>query len=309
MKLFDSFDPAIAHTKRVLFAPFDFMKWFLFGIIVFLECLATNGTGTGTGIGGGGGGDGGGNPDSQIDSEPFSLDWEQFSPWIIAAIGITVVCAILVLGLIVICQWIGSRFTMIFIESVANNEVTIGRSWTARSRNGNSLFLFKLCLMVVALLVLIVFGGIAAQVFFSAGKEAGDNILPIVFPVIVLGVLTLIFLIIVSILTRNFVAPLMYRFDLTALEGWRMFKPIMKSNLLSVFGFLLYKIVFGFMIGSGTILLGCVTCCIGFLPIINHTILAPAYVFDRSLTLLMIGTLGPEYQMIKPAQQKEAGEQ
>ena len=163
--------------------------------------------------------------------------------------------------------------------------------------------------MVVALFVLIVFGGIAAQVFFSAGIEAGDNILPIVIPIIGLGVLALIFLIIVSILTRNFVAPLMCRFDLTALEGWRMLKPIMKSNLLSVFGFILYKIVFGFMIGIGTVLLGCVTCCIRFLPIISHTIWAPVYVFDRSLALLMIGALGPEYQMIKPAQQKEAGEQ
>jgi len=190
-----------------------------------------------------------------------------------------------------------------------NVDLPIGRSWTARSRNGNSLFRFKLCLMVVALFVLIVFGGIAAQVFFSAGIEAGDNILPIVIPIIGLCVLALIFLIIVSILTRNFVAPLMCRFDLTALEGWRMFKPIMKSNLLSVFGFILYKIVFGFMIGIGTVLLGCVTCCIGFLPIISHTIWAPVYVFERSLALLMIGALGPEYQMIKPAQQKEAGEQ
>ena len=68
-----------------------------------------------------------------------------------------------------------------------------------------------------------------------------------------------------------------------------------------LFLFLVIRFAYFIAFGIASVLIGCVTCCIGFLPVIHHTLFAPFYVFDRSYSLYVLESLGPDFRIIQPA--------
>ncbi len=117
-------------------------------------------------------------------------------------------------------------------------------------------------------------------------------------PIIGFFFLTSLVISIVSVLQTCFVSPLMLRFDLPCLQAWGVFMSLLSGNVLAIIGFLLLRFLYSALAGIVMMLVGCVTCCIGLLPVISQTVMSPYYVFDRSMSLYMLQDLGPEYTFI-----------
>jgi hypothetical protein len=102
----------------------------------------------------------------------------------------------------------------------------------------------------------------------------------------------------IQALLRNFVAPLMYRFDARCLEAWKIFGQACRGNIGRIILFFLIRLAYLIPMFFMMCLGGCLTCCIGFIPVIRESLFAPLYVFDRAYSLCVIGSLGPEFQII-----------
>jgi hypothetical protein len=118
--------------------------------------------------------------------------------------------------------------------------------------------------------------------------------------VIAVGVVAGLAFLVIHLLLTTFVMPLMYKDDVLCIEGWRRFRVMSSGNVGPIL--LLFVIRFAYFIGFGIVafFVGCLTCCIGFIPYIYHTLFAPFYVFDRAYSLHAIESLGPGYGMFTP---------
>ncbi|MBN2310355.1 MAG: hypothetical protein JXR94_15380 [Candidatus Hydrogenedentes bacterium] len=305
MQVIESIERAIQHTKRVLFQPFTFSKWLCLGLIAFLDVVL------------GGGGKGGGfsyNPYGGFGSQgpggggtfhPAEMIGK-FEGWIGAHLGVILAIAIPVLllwaGLILVSQWLGARGQMMFIRAVARDEAALGVNWRETRGPAWSLFLFRVCLAFAGTVVV---AGLGAAAYLSVRVIAlGDvrEISPYVFallPYLLVAIAIGIGFGVVSALLRSFVAPLMLHLNQPCLQTWGSFGHILRGNWLPILGFFGLKLLYSMGFGIVAALAGCITCCIGGLPVIHHTLFAPYYVFDRSVSLFMLQSLGPEYAIVQ----------
>lgn len=288
MQLFDQFQPAMDRTKQLLFQRFDIGVWFSFGLIIFLEMLATGGGGSGVNFPSTGSGN-----DVNLDQ---TRQWVmEYLPIILA---VTAAVFVFAFALTLLLQWLGSRGTMMFIRATATGDHGIGNNWRATRRTGNSLFMFRLALMAIGFCAMLLLTAIALVIFLGSAVTELWGLLVALLPVIALAILMAFAFAIVQSVVRNFVAPVMYHEDLRIGEAWREIKPFLGANIGPIALFMVYKIVFSFLIGFVALLVGCLTCCIGALPVIGQTILSPLYIFDRSLSLYMIQSANPRYVFI-----------
>ncbi len=96
--------------------------------------------------------------------------------------------------------------------------------------------------------------------------------------------------------THNFVAPLMYLRQQTVLPAWREFRAaLLPGNVGSFLLFLLMQFLLRIAIGIISVMLGCATCCIGFLPYLGTVVTLPLHVFDRCYSVYFLEQFGPEY--------------
>ena len=64
--------------------------------------------------------------------------------------------------------------------------------------------------------------------------------------------------------------------------------------------FLIIKIIYSMIFGVARSLIGYCTCCIGFLPVVGQAVLAPLHVFERTYSIYVLQSLGPDYAIIEP---------
>lgn len=298
MNVTDGLGQAVEHTKRVLFRPFDFGKWVCFGVIIFLDVLFQGG--------GGGGGGGGfnrpGGPDNIADGVNSAREW--VVQHLVVVLPVVAVVFVIIIGLTVLFMWLRSHGTMMLIRAVALNDSDIGENWRRTRQAAFSVFIFRI---VLAAAGFVVFGGFCLMALLTVLSQAARgtdaiwpyvvSLLPIVFIWICLGLAFWL----AETLLRNFVAPLMFHFDLSCVEAWKHFRGVCRGNIPMLFLFLVIRFAYFIAFGIATVLIGCVTCCIGFLPVIHHTLFAPFYVFDRSYSLYVLESLGPDFRIIQPA--------
>jgi hypothetical protein len=313
MAVLDSLNLAVGRARAMLFAPFEFGVWIQIGLIAFLDQLARGGGG-----GGGGGSNFGGMPGGGGGTGNISGEVEEFRRWFIEnlfwilIVGGLIAAVVLSIGLLV--TWLSSRAHMMFIDAVARGRVSFGENWRNVARPAWSLFIFRVVfglimaaasLIVLAAMALLAWPTIASETGFSTGVLF-MSLLPFVLIAVALGVGAFI----IMALLHNFVTPLMYHFDEPCLTAWGRFFSVARGNALAIAGFLGLKIVFLVALSFGTMIIGCVTLCIGFLPVVHHTIFAPYYLFERAFSLYAVQSLGPEYALVAdlygPAEYYEA---
>lgn len=274
---------AIERARFMLFRPFDLAKWLSLGLIILLDVLVS----------------GGGTSNFNFPSGDLSAfewgrqDWARIWP-VVVGIGGVIVAVVLVIG--VVLTWLSSRGQLMFTRAVALDDVSIGDNWRASGSRGFSLFLFRLAFAFVGLLLVLLL--VAAAV--AAVAVAGDAFptAALVILALVIAVPVVVALIIVQVLLRAFVVPIMWRYDLPAMQAWRVFLSILRINKAPVLLFLVIRLAYATVFGITAMLVGCLTCCLGFLPYIHHVLFAPYYVFDRAYSLYMLESLGPDYQMV-----------
>lgn len=290
IEIFAPFGAALELMQKILFRPFDLKKWFVIGFAAFLAHLA------------GGGGNFGGNWNRH-----FPTDWKasmqsatndmsdsvhNFPLWVIP---VAVFAALIILALIAVFLWLGSRGKFIFTDCIVRNRGAIEEPWHEYRREGNSLFVFSIVVALIFLAVVVVFGGI---VFLPAILHHDSFTAGISF---IIGgisfVLAMVILAFAWALISQFMVPIMYRRRCTASEAFRTTLTLIAGRLGTFILYFLFVIVLGLATAMIACLATCVTCCITAIPYVGTVILLPLYVALAAYPLLFLRQFGPEYDV------------
>lgn len=294
--------PAIERVKSLLFRPFDLGKWFTVGFCAWLMCLAE-----------GGGGGFFNFPGNAFDGRGNSCpDMHTiFGGNLPLILTIAAIAGVVVLAIVVVCLWIGSRGQFMFLHCVAANRAEVVIPWHRYKRQGNSLFLFRIVAGIAAVLAVAAVAGTIAGLGFLMHYNAA----PIWMLVVSLAFISLITVVplVVAImvffkLISDFVVPIMFLRGATTVEAWREFRPMLSANKGAFALYILFQVVIAMAIGAlvfAAILTACCACCctmcLWFIPYISTVILLPALVFRLAYTLNYLRQFGTAYDVFAAA--------
>jgi hypothetical protein len=290
---------AIEWVKRVLFRPFDAGKWFVIGFCAWLAWLGQGG-GYSFRLPGG----------NHTHGEDFrqviehARDYVQENLYWIVPAGIAVIAVGLALG--VLLAWLGSRGEFMFLHCVVRDRAQIAAPWREFSREGNSLFGFRLVLLLVAVLMswpILIWCGIKVYRMYFDSDWNVHGILQCVGLVLVLIVVGTV-LAIIGKFTSDFVVPIMYLRRKQCLEAWREFGRLLAANPGEFIVYILFQIVLAIALGLLVLAAVLVTCCLAgcilILPYLGTVLLLPVLVFKRAYSLYYLAQYGPEYDAFAP---------
>jgi len=205
-----------------------------------------------------------------------------------------------------------------FLDGVVRNRGAVREPWGEFRYEGNSLFLFRVCLglAVFCLFIVIAAGSVAVAWPDIQARQFGASAVM----ALVLGIVLLLLLIIavgcVGLFLTDFVVPIMYLRRTSVMPAWREFYGFLLADHVGTFVlYVLFKIVIGLVIGVMTVMITCLTCCCAALPYIGTVILLPLLVFLRAYPLYFLEQFGPEWQLIPgqydlpPAGKRHPGDQ
>lgn len=300
MRVIDGIDLAIQRVRYLLFTPFLFARWINFGIIIFLSVLLSSG-----------GGFNGFSYFFNAGSFPFD-DWYFEAEEYVLANFFTIIALsvpLVLIGLIIAVayMYVRCRGTMMLIRAVALDDDDIGENWDAVRASAWSLFVFKLGIAIAFYLFAAAVGAIGFVLFRQMSFDYEFSIMsavPLAMVVVAGGVVGIVYTVVHSLL-HNFVAPLMFHFDVSCMEGWRRFRELARGNVGPILLFLLLKIVYTFVYGIAVQFGCCFTCMLGVLPVVHQILFSPFFVFERAYSLYVIGSVGPEYVIVREAPSAE----
>jgi hypothetical protein len=192
---------------------------------------------------------------------------------------------------------------MMLIRSVAQRDFRIGENWSAVARPARSLMLFRLAFSLVVLLAFAAVFFMSVSMMWTRVQQGGNDpaeYFRLVIPALKLGTLVVLCSMIVDSLLHGLVTPLMYHLDISCLSAWGRLGTIARGNIWRILLFVVIRMACAVGVGMAGALVGCLTCCIGWMPVVSQVIFAFFYVFDRAFALYVLETLGPDYQIILP---------
>jgi hypothetical protein len=295
--------PAIERTRWILFRPFDLGKWLRLGFCSFLMGLASGSSGSRFNFSWGG----------PVRGE----DFDHMKDWVLEHLPMIIVGALAIILLFtligLVMTWLGSRGEFMFLDGVVHNRGAVVAPWREYRREGNSLFLFKVCLgfgMLGVMLAITVACALVALPDIQNREFSGFSVVAILLGVFSFFAVMLTFAI-VSTLLADFVVPIMYLRRLPVITAWRAFHAgLLSGNVPYFVVYLLMKILIGIVVGFCALALFCLTCCIAGLPYIGSVIMLPLSVFLQSYPLYFIEQFGPEWEIFprfaEPAEANDA---
>ena len=220
----------------------------------------------------------------------------------IGSTEIALIAAVVVavaIPLVLLMLWLGSRGQMMAIHSVATGTANVGDAWRLTSSSGGRMFKFQLALAGIALGVFLPLLGVGALFVIPAVKDAAglDGLVWLILPIALGALVVMIPFLIVKSLARNFVAPIMLRHEIGAREAWKRFWPHAREHVGSLVVFWVLGMLFSVAAAIVGIVAGFITCCLGFLPVLHQTIMAPYYVFERAWTLEILASMSPDFDL------------
>ena len=281
--------------KKALFQPFDLAKWFTVGFTAFLAGLLD-------------GGSGGGNSNigkrSHADLDDLfnfpGVAWEWLNSNPVWFTLIVVALAILfIVG--VILTWLSSRGKFMFLDNVVHDRAEVKKPWYEYTREGNSLFLWRLVyglLVFAVVIVSLVYAFESARTMYYGHLSWRGQVIGI-FGTIAYFLLLFIITGYISLFLSDFVVPIMYRNRIGAMRAWSVFLKLFSRHaghflLYGIFIFLLIILVV-----IAVILFGFLTCCIGFLlliiPYIRSVVFLPVSYTFRAFSLEYLEQFGEDY--------------
>ncbi len=288
--------PAIEHVKLMLFKPFDISKWFIIGFCAWLAQLGQGGSGGNPG----GGGDGHQNLGSSFDAVKNSI---------LANLAIITIIAAIVIPLIIIIAlvlcWLRSRGQFMFVHCIAGNKAEVVIPWHKYARHGNSLFLFRI---VLGLIAFVSFGiPIAIGIFTGIMLgTTGFNIAALsgLIAAIFVFIGLVIFFGLVSKFTTDFVVPIMFVNTESSVAGWKICLSLIRGNIGRMILYILFQVVIWFaiaFISFSICLVACCFCCclvvLFMLPYIGTVILLPLFAFKRAYSLFYLRQYGTQFDV------------
>ncbi|HWM24054.1 MAG TPA: hypothetical protein VNP98_04470 [Chthoniobacterales bacterium] len=287
VEIFGPFGEAFEWMKKILFQPFEFQKWLVIGFAAFLANLS-----------------GGANVNFPKDFgkgdwsfRSMSHDATGSTDWLTScAVPLLVIAGILVVAIIVVLLWVGSRGRFIFTDCIVRNRAAIAEPWREYRREGNSFFLFSLIVGLV-LLTIIAIAAVPVLIPYLQGWTEGAAL----FASLTVGIVLLagvVFLITAAwSLISQLMVPVMYRQRCRALVAFRQIVGLIRAHP----GPLVLYLLFFFVLALAVIMVSCLavplTCCIAAIPYVGTVILLPVYVVLAAFPLFFLRQFGPEYDV------------
>lgn len=289
VSVLDAARDAVDHTRSRLF-PFQFKAWLALGFVTFLDQC---GRGGGVNFPSPGG----------MFREKYGAGHEPdlagITAWAGSHIGLIVIGAAgfltLIVALTALVLWLSSRGIFMYIDNVSSGRSQVARPWREHAERAGSLFVWRFTVALTALLavILLLLGG--ALLFLLLTRSRVD-VGPAAFASVLLVVPAIILLALagglVSVALRDFVAPIQLRRGLACGAALRIFLSLLRATPGAFALYLILKIAFSFALAALLLLVGCLTCCCAFLPVVGHTILQPAFYFERAWSLFLLRQLG-----------------
>lgn len=299
---FEPLNRAWRRMALALFKPFDLHKWLVVGFNAFLAGLTEGHHGSG-----------GSRARWDANFRDFLVFPQRAWEWLMNhpgwfALILFGVLLLIVVGIILL--WLSSRGIFMFMDNVVQNRAEVVKPWNEFRKEGNSLFLWRL---VFGLICIAGFIGLLFFFFVTAASlyEAGQSrAVPVVFIVWTALIALLLFIIVgyITMFLKDFVAPIMYKHRLTAVQAWGRFLHLCGKY---PFHFLLYGIFIFILIilfVIFVIIAGVVTCCLGWLiliiPYVGTVVTLPLWYAYRAFSLEFLAQFGPEYTLL-PAPESE----
>ena len=285
IEIFGPFGEAWDWMKKILFQPFDFSKWLVIGFAAFLANFSSNGNYSfNPNIGDKG--------DFSFRSmSTSSNEWMQS-----CAVPLLIGVAILVLAIIVVLLWIGSRGRFILTDCIVRNRGAIAEPWREYSREGNSFFLFSLIVGLVVLAIIAIAFVPVLLPFLQGWTEGAAFVASLTVGIVL--VVAVIFLITAAwSLISQLMVPVMYRQRCRALVAFRQIVGLITTRP----GPLLLYLLFFFVLALAAVMVTCLslpfTCCIAAIPYVGTVILLPVYVVLAAFPLFFLRQFGTEYDV------------
>jgi len=292
ISVIDPISPAFEKVKTILFKPFDLGKWFVIGFCVWLAYLGKGGGGGGSNFGMG--------PHPGEELEPAKDFILQNLPWILplAIFGVAAGIAIWLL-----ITWLSSRGQFMFLHCVSQNKAEVKVPWARFRQHGNSLFLFRIVvgllafaaiglpLIIIVLLIIALFSGHAPH----AAPILGLVVAGLAAFVIAVGIWLL------YKFTMDFVVPIMFLRTTSCTAAWRELLTLLSSHKAQFVLYILFQIVIAITIGAIILAAILATCCcaacILAIPYVGTVLMLPVLIFKRAYSLCYLQQFGPEFDV------------
>jgi hypothetical protein len=229
----DTLTPAFQHTKQQLLQPFRAGQWAKLALVGFLAGELSSG----------------GCNSSSFRTPPTNgggpLAFPGVNPALLAGLIAILVVAGLVLGILFL--YVSSVMRFVLFDSVVAKNCEIRKGWGRRQGPGLRLFVWQILLTLGFFAGMVILIGIPAAFAFAVGwlKEPRQHVLPLVLGGVLLFMLFFVCLVtfaLVHVMTKDFVVPLMALENVSAMEGWRRFWPMVKSEKGGYAGYIGLKI-------------------------------------------------------------------
>jgi hypothetical protein len=294
----DALRDAFDHTRRELF-PLRFEKWLALGLLAFLDQCGRSFRGGGAPGGGHGGGHGVGHGPGELGELTAFLG--RAGEWLslhAALVTVAVLAGVFVIALVAaVVLWINSRGVFMYLDDVATGRADVARPWRQHAVAASSYFGWSLGITLAGVFIVLALGGVAVggAIAVATGRVAGTGAWlagAAAAPVLLLLVLALPCLALASVALRDFVAPLQLATGLPCADAARLLESLVLAHPGAFVVYLLLKIVLVVASGIVIALLGCLTCCIAFLPVVMQVVFQPLFFLERAFPVLLLRQLG-----------------
>jgi hypothetical protein len=279
--------------------PIRLERWIALGLLAFLDqCGRT--------FRGGGGPGGGGR--FQPDEHPWPADTGDWLGWVqragdwlaahAAAVAIGAVALVLVFALVAaVVLWLNARGVFLYADAVATGRTDLGRAWREHGPAASSYFGWSLGISLAGLFAVLLGAGLAATtaLAFVSGRLAGTGgwlAVAAMVPVLILLALALPLLALAALALRDFVAPLQLATGLPCGAAARLLESLALAQPGAFVLYLLLKLLVVIATGVVVAIGGCLTCCLGFLPVVLQTVFQPLFHFERGISIELLRQMG-----------------
>lgn len=282
---------ALESVRRILFQPFNLVKWLGLGFTAWLAALA-KGLGTNFNF----------NPAQCSKAQTsqcgrLAWEWIQAHLVIVLPLAVLLVAAVIVIYLLVL--WVSSRGKFMFLDNVIGNRAEIVLPWQKFRTQGNSYFLFLICFGLAAVAVAVL--GVVLVLLLGWPDISRSHFGWYALVAAAAGVIFLFcFIITLTCLAAfldDFIVPIMAVKGCRIMEGWSIFFDLFRQQAGIFILYLLFRVVLSMAIGMIGLLLCCLLCCVVLIPYVGTVILLPLHVFWRSYSVYFLGQFDDKLKM------------
>ena len=296
--------------KKALFQPFDLAKWFTVGFTAFLAGLLD-----------GGGPKGSGSYSERYQNKHF--DWDEFAnypniawEWLIEHtlwFSLIIIGVFFLIAIFIVLTWLSSRGKFMFLDNVIHDRAEVVKPWHEYSRQGNSLFIWRLIYGFICFILIMFSLGLSAVLIVNlfTGYAPIPTKIFTIMGLIIQFMILVILLSYISLFLNDFVVPIMYKYKITTSKAWFKFLPVLSRHLGHFILYGLFIFVLMILVVICVVLFGLFTCCLGFLllitPYIGSVVLLPVSYTFRAFSVEFLEQFGDDFTIFPKQKDPQEG--